>query len=169
MDATDIPALIKSPQSCSEAEIEDFIAFVLAGAEVSSDGLKERVCSSEMLAFYREDTCLLGIAGLKRPSDHHRGEVSAGAKIQLPAKKFPFELGWVFVLPSARGKRISPKLCKPLVEAAKGQGIFSTSRKENEYMHKTLYRLEFSLAGQPYESIRGDYELQVFLRSPVLG
>lgn len=156
--------LAKSPASCSNAELADFVALALAGGEVSPHGLEGRVRSAARVAFLREGTDLLGVAGLKRPSDNHRTEVALASGISLPVAEFPFELGWVYLLPSARGRHLSLPLCQSLVEAVTGQSIFATSKTGNTAMHSTLRKLGFHSAGPPYSSSRGDYQLQVFLR-----
>jgi len=156
--------LAKSPTSCTDAELADFAALVLVGGEVSPHGLEGRVRSAERVAFLREDTCLISVAGLKRPSDNHRTEVALASGVSLPVPEFPFELGWVFLLPSARKRHLSLPLCQPLVEAVAAQGVFATSKAGNAAMHSTLRKLGFHSAGQPYLSSRGNYQLQVFLR-----
>lgn len=156
--------LAKSPATCTNEEIADFVALVLVGSEVSPYGLENRVRSAEQLTFLREGACLLGVAGLKRPSDNHRTNVSSASGVSLAVATFPFELGWVFLLPSARNRQLSLPLCQPLVEAATDQGIFATSKTGNTAMHSTLRKLGFHSAGQPYLSALGDRQLQVFLR-----
>ena len=159
------PAVAGKPASFEAVAIEDFVAFVLAGGEVTPHHLKDRVLRAENISFLREGSCLLGVAGLKIPSEHHRREVAAAAEVSLGVKEFAFELGWVFVLPSARGRRLSFPLCAPLVEAAKGKGIFATSRVTNAGMHKTLARLGFSRAGKEWPSQQNEDNLALFVRN----
>lgn len=154
----------KVPLACSDAEIADFVALVLAGGEVIANGLEDRVRAAERIVFLRRSECLVGVAGLKRPSDNHRKEVAASAGVPLPPDAFPFELGWVFIMPSARGNHLSLPLCRPLIEAAGDQGVFATSKTGNGGMHSTLGKLGFTSAGKTYPSPRGNYRLQVFLR-----
>src|SRR5690606_782181 len=133
---------VKPPRDCSASELEDFVSFVLAGGEVTPAGLSARVNRARWLAFLQSDNCLIGVAGLKRPSAAHRAEVEEGAGVALQACQFPLELGWVFVLPSARGGK-SRALCTPLLEKAAEIGVFATSRSKNGAMHTTLERLGF--------------------------
>jgi hypothetical protein len=156
--------VVKMPSACSGAEIVNFIALVLAGSEVIACGLENRVRAAERIVFLRRSEGLIGVAGLKRPSANHRKEVAASAGVPLPPNAFPFELGWVFIMPSARGNHLSLPLCRPLIEAAGDQGVFATSKTKNDGMHSTLGKLGFSSAGKAYPSRRGDYQLQVFLR-----
>ena len=71
------------PSAFTPEEIDDFIALILAGGEISPDGLKGRVMNASHIAFLRENDCLLGVGGLKRPSDNHRNEVELGSNTKL--------------------------------------------------------------------------------------
>jgi len=156
----------KAPKDCSDVEIGDFVSFVLAGGEVVAQVLEVRVRRAERISFLRDNSCLLGVAGLKHPSHNHRSEVSHWSGVALPEETYPFELGWVFILPSARGRKLSLPLCAPLAEAAGLRGTFATSKTDNRGMHTTLQKLGFVQAGTPYKSPHGDHRLQLFLREP---
>jgi hypothetical protein len=154
----------KPPNQCSPSELEEFVAFVLAGGEVASLGLAERVRKAHSLAYLKVGDCLVGVAGLKLPSEKHRNEVSSGAGINLSEELFPLELGWVFVLPSARGGK-SYRLCEPLVAAANGAGVFATSRAGNKPMHSTLEKLGFIRQGGAWPSGQNPDNLWLFARN----
>ncbi len=155
------------PSEFQPREIDDFVAFVLAGGEVLPDGLRGRVTRAHSIAFLREGECLLGVGGLKQPSENHRNEVANGAKTELSPKDYPFELGWVFILPSARGRKLSFPLCEPLVTAANGKGVFATSRVNKEGMHITLGKLGFVRTGAEWPSTQNDGNLALFLKRAV--
>ena len=154
----------KVPKECSEIEIADFVSLVLAGGEVIAHGLEDRVRRAECISFLRYKSCFVGVAGLKRPSQNHRSEVSRWSGVTLPKESYPFELGWVFILPSARGKKLSLPLCTPLLEIAGSHGTFATSKTDNRGMHITLQKLGFVSAGASYKSPHGDHCLQLFVR-----
>jgi len=154
------------PSGFSQGEIDDFVAFVLAGGEVNSSGLKERVIAAPQIAFLRENDCLIGVGGLKTPSTNHRKEVERGSKSELTIDSVPFELGWVFILPTARNRKLSFPLCSALVSAANGHGIFATSRASNIGMHRTLEKLGFVRRGSEWPSRLSDDNLALFVRPP---
>ena len=154
----------RTPEDCSDGEIGDFVSFVVAGGEVVAQGLEDRVRRAERISFLREDSCLLGVAGLKRPSHKHRKEVSKWSGVVLSEEAYPLELGWVFILPSARGRKLSLPLCAPLAEAVGSRGSFATSKTDNLSMHVTLQKLGFIQAGALYNSPHGEHCLQLFLR-----
>jgi len=153
-----------APSEFSPSEIDDFVAFVLAGGEVTPNGLRARIAQAPQIAFLRERECLIGVGGLKLPTLHHRTEVSAASNVPIPAADFPFELGWVFILPSSRGKSLSVTLCESLVSAANGQGIFATSRVDNVGMHTTLRKLGFVRTGDEWPSKQNSDSLALFLK-----
>ena len=90
--------------------------------------------------------------------------MSSGASVNLSEQDFPMELGWVFVLPSARGGKSYP-LCAPLIEAAKGKGVFATSRAGNKPMHVTLGKLGFSRVGEQWPSGQNPDNLWLFVKN----
>lgn len=156
-----------SPKEFEPREIDDFVAFVLAGGEVAAAGLRDRVMKARCIAYLRDDNCLLGVAGLKSPEPGYRARVQRASHTKLSESEFPFELGWVFILPSARDRKQSFPLCQPLVAAAKGAGIFATSRTTLKGMHRTLQRLVFVSVGSEWPSKESDGNLMLFLRHAV--
>ena len=88
------------PQQFSSEEIDDFVSFVLAGGEVTAAGLRDHAMKAKCIAFLREEKCLVGIAGLKLPRSTYRARVQESSGFSISEEAFPFELGWVFVLPS---------------------------------------------------------------------
>lgn len=154
------------PAAFAPDEIGDFIALVLAGGEVDSKGLKELVMKAPQIAFLREDNCLLGVAGLKNPNATHRRDVEQKSNVRLDIDSVPYELGWVFILPSARNRKLSFPLCRILVSAANGSGIYATSRLNNVGMHRTLEKLGFVRSGSEWPSRRRDGALALFLKPP---
>jgi hypothetical protein len=107
---------------------------------------------------------LLGVAGLKRPELSYRKRVEKAARAALSESAFPFELGWVFILPSARGAKQSLPLCQPVVAAAGTSGIFATSRVSKLGMHITLGKLGFNRVGVEWASKQTEENLFLFTR-----
>jgi hypothetical protein len=159
-----VKILTKAPADCGNLEIGVFIAAVRAAEEVSMQGLVERIRNSAALAFAYEDGALAGVSALKRPQASYRRRIGTASGVALPEQAFPFELGWVYVLPDSRGKRLSLALCKAVLSESEGSGVFATSRLDNEPMHKSLFEVGFRQRGKPYASGRGKHELAVFIR-----
>ena len=164
MDSHEV-VTIKRPGECSAAELQDFAALVLAGGEVTSVGLDERVRKAENLVFLTQDGCLKGIAAVKNPASGYRSGVFQKAQASVQAKDYPFELGWVFVIPSSRGAGLSHKLVQAALSAVSGQGVFATSRSDNAHMHRVLTAHGFSRHGNAYASKRGSHQLVLFVNN----
>jgi predicted GNAT family N-acyltransferase len=154
-----------SPDGCSASEVSDFVALVLAGGEVSENGLETRVANAKCLGFLRRKGCLVGVAGLKQPEDNYRNRTASNAKVALPLEAFPFELGWVFIMQSARGAKLSGPLCESVLAAVGTAGVFATSRSTNFGMHATLKKLGFQRAGVEWPSKQTKENLCLFVKN----
>jgi len=156
--------VVQSPGAFGEPEIQDFIAMVRAGGEVGDAVLEENVRKAECLVVVRQDSCLVAVAALKNPKASYRKSICTKARVALDAYDFPFELGYIFVLPSARNRGVGLKLCNVALASAKGKGVFATARTNNDGMHVILPKVGFSKEGKRYASARGGHQLQLFLR-----
>jgi hypothetical protein len=163
----DTQTIARSPKEFTPAEIDDFVAFVLAGGEVAKGGLRKLVEGAKCIGFMRRGGCLLGVAGLKRPRPSYRQGVWKKSRIPLPTGALPFELGWVFILPSARGKGLSLRLCQPVVAEAGTSGIFATTRIGNEGMQSTLGKLGFKRTGSEWASKHNEENLVLYIKPGV--
>src|SRR5438445_743298 len=101
-----ITLVVKEPKSCGKVQLQDFIAFARTGGEVGEAVLEDRVRNAKCLVFLFQGPCLRGIAALKNPLASYRRSVSSKTGVKLEASEFPYELGYVFVLPSTRGAHL---------------------------------------------------------------
>lgn len=163
----------RKPSDCNETEIGDFMSLVLAGGEVTATGLEGRIRAATSLVFLNVGCCFCGVAALKRPEESYRKRIASSSGVSLPLEQFPYELGWVFVMPSSRGRHFSLDLAREAIASAGCAGVFATSRTDNPNMHATLAKLQFVPIGKSYRSGRGGYQLQLFVRhaaqQPVAG
>jgi GNAT superfamily N-acetyltransferase len=162
---TVISIVVRPPGDFGDREIDHLVSLVLSGGEVSPGGLRGRVMKAHCLAVMRRNNCLVGVAALKRPELSYRTRVTKGAGVPIPRDTFEFELGWVFILPSARGAKLSFPLCESAVRAADKAGIFATSRASNAGMHATMEKLGFLRAGSEWASKQVNDSLQLFVRA----
>lgn len=160
-----VQVVSRSPGDCHDSEIKDFMALVLAGGEVTPNGLEDRIRSAVSLVFLTIGCCLCGVAALKRPEASYQRQVSSKSGVPLPEREFSYELGWLFIMPSARGRRFSVDLTRVALSGVATDGVFATSRTDNAGMHATLAKFGFLSAGRPWASARGDHQLQLFIRA----
>lgn len=152
----------KLPKECSPQELAEFEALVVEGGEVDPEGLDGRVRRAAALAFLIDEGAILGVAGLKEPGAGYRAKVAKGSQTNVPADRYPFELGWVFVRPGIRGGK-SRMLCDALLSGAHGRGMFATSRVDNPWMHATLEAKGFKRTGDEWPSGQNPANLALFL------
>ena len=160
----DISLVLQPPQAFAEIEIQDFMTMVRAGGEVGDTVLEQNVRNAKCLVVVRQDSCLVGVAALKNPQASYRQSIKAKAGIAVDAQDFPFELGYIFVLPSARRQGLAVKLCRAALAFADGKGVFATTRINNDGMNEILTKFAFLKTGRPYGSVRDGYQLQLFVR-----
>jgi hypothetical protein len=156
--------IAKPPAEFSNTEIAAFLSLVHAGGEVATRNLEVRVKNARCLGFLRNGESLVGVAGLKQPELGYRARVEKSSGVPLSSEAFPFELGWVFILPSARGAKFSFPLCAPVVAAAGASGVFATSRSGNFGMHSTLGKLGFARVGVEWPSKQSNENLSLFIK-----
>ena len=156
---------VGKPSEFSTVEKADFAALVLAGGEVTPEGLPDRIERAAFLIQITLNGCLAGVAAIKHPYNAYRKNAFQKSGTDLVDATFPFEFGWAFVMPSARSTGLSKDLLKSALTEIGDKSIFATSRSDNTRMHKTLKKYEFQQAGEPYSSERGDYKLTLFVKS----
>ena len=155
---------LKEPTACTEGECRDFARLVRQGFEGSDEGLLDRIEKAHRLAFYYAtgDT-LAAVAALKAPGERYRGDVFEKAGVAVSPGDYEFELGWVYVVPAHRGKKVAEGLCRQLLACVPASCVFATTRTSNALMIGILLSLGFERVGKPYS--RCNEELIVFLRS----
>jgi hypothetical protein len=141
---------------------------VRAGGEVDEDTLATRIQAAEQLVFLVQGNCLRGVAALKNPHSNYRRSVSQKTGCALNYSEFPYELGYIFIMPSARGGHLSRPLVQAALSHAGSAGVWATSRIDHYNMHKTLIHCAFTRSGQIYESPRDKQKIQLFTRAPAL-
>lgn len=156
-------AQFKEPAACSERERQEFARLVRKGFNGSDAGLVDRIERARLLAFqYANDDSFAAIAGLKSPDERSRRDVFDQAAVPVSAERYEVELGWVYVLPSHRGKHIAEGLCRRLLAFVPGIGVFATTNPDNIPMIRILVAVGFEQIGRP--CIHRNKELVVFLR-----
>lgn len=153
----------KKPKDCSDIERGLFRDLVLLGGEVIQEGFNQRINNAERLIFCRQGETIVGVAGLKRPDPFYRDGVARKSGLDLSEKHWPFEFGWAFICPGARGHHLSYRLVECALDGI-NCGVYSTSRADNKRMHSALCKGKFIQAGKDYPAIDNPGDIYVFLR-----
>lgn len=155
--------VVGAPADFTQAERDTFIQLVRAGGEVGGTVLEQRVSDAKALIVLRLDGQISGIAALKTPAESYRKRISKSARAELPAAAYPYELGYVFIVESARGQKLSGKLVTNALAGVVDTGVFATARTDNDAMNAALCKAGFVKAGEPYLG-RNKRHLHIFVR-----
>ncbi|WP_020413731.1 GNAT family N-acetyltransferase [Microbulbifer variabilis] len=158
-----IQQIIKTPEDCSESELEVFEKLIFEGCEVSTEGLKQRIYKAEKLIFIKDNNCV-AVGALKNPNSSYKASVF-GKSNALGQSLYKYELGWLYVTESARGKGYSNLLMKAILESLSESTCFATTREDNTPMHHLFRKFGFSRLGKAYKSTNGDYSLILYGKS----
>lgn len=154
----------KAGARCTDTEIAAFCALVRKGDEVDPDGLEGRVRRARLLSFGRSEGALVAVAGIKNPYTGYRADVFDKSRAELSPLDFRVELGWVMVDEIVRRRGYGRHALDAVLASLKGERIYTTSRAGNEPMHALLLTRGFELAGRPWRSSRGPYDLVLHVR-----
>lgn len=153
-----------APDGFSQDERDLFGALVRKAGEVSENALATNLKTAKALVFGRIAGKVLGIAALKRPQATYRKRIREKAGVDISLESYPYELGYVYVLPEARGKKLSHGLIASALAHAEGAAVFATARTDNAAMLAALANAGFKQAGEDYRG-RGTRMIRLVVRS----
>jgi len=152
-----------APQELSGDERTAFVRLVTLGGEVGGAVLATNIENARVLVMVRAAREIKGIAALKRPQASYRKRIGEKAGAEVGELRCPYELGYVYVLPEARGKGISHRLVAKALQHTDNRAVFATARADNEAMLATLTKAGFKQAGQDYRG-RKNRMIRLLLR-----
>jgi GNAT superfamily N-acetyltransferase len=142
----------------NKQQLAEFATFVKKAGEASAS----HVNSAKCLAQLRSDR-LIGTAALKADKVYRNNCFKKAGLAEL-ADKFPFELGYIVVDPTQRGRGLAHLLVAAALSRREKADIYATSNLLNLAMHKVLESRGFIRAGVPWESqIKPGQHLALFL------
>ncbi|MBN9147761.1 hypothetical protein [Nitrobacter sp.] len=153
-----------APNGFSQDERTLFGALVQQAGEVGGNGLATNIRDAKALVFGRLAGKVLGIAALKCPQASYRKRIGGKAGVDLGPARYPLELGYVFLLPEAQGKKLSHGLVAAALTCADGAAVFATARTDNAAMLAVLVKAGFKQAGQDYRG-RGTRMIRLLVKS----
>lgn len=164
MNANTYSVTTRKPADCSSAELKQFEALVLRGAEVIPAGLRGRIGRSACLAWAHDGLRTVAVAALKRPHAEYRETVfRKSGTPELPAG-WETELGWIYVHEEHRRKGLARRLIQVLLDGEPGGGIFATTRELNDPIMPLLKEFGFLREGNAFVSSNGDYNILLHVR-----
>jgi len=153
-----------TPDRFSQDERDLFGALVREAGEVGESALATNIRTAKALVFGRLAGKVLGIAALKRPQLSYRKRIGGKAGVDLGPASYPYELGYVFLLPEAQGKKLSHGLVAAALACADGAAVFATARADNAAMLAALAKAGFKQAGHDYRG-RGTRIIRLLVKS----
>jgi len=152
------------PADCTAQALGEFEKLVVEGGAVNPQGLTQRIQNASRLLFLRApDGQLIGTGALKHPRPEYRNKVFADAQATASADQYPVELGWVVVVKSYQGRRLSTRIVNELLGFAKNENIFATTRADGRVL-SFAFDCGFKINGKPFSSGQG-YDLVLYLRN----
>ena len=130
-----------APNDCDEQALGAFRRMVLRGGEVNPVTLPRLMGRAAALGFVRAGAELVGVGAIKAPNDFHGAKVFAKAGSLAVPSAFCHELGWICLMPAARGKRLAGPLAHALLTKLRGAADYATIRVDNAPMQASLRRL----------------------------
>lgn len=152
-----------TPGRFSQDERDLFGVLVRQAGEVGKNALATNMRTAKALVFGRLSGKVLGIAALKRPQASYRRRIGGKAGIDLGPAHYPYELGYVFLLPEAQGKKLSHGLVAAALAHADGAAVFATARADNAAMLAALAKAGFKQAGHDYRG-RGTRMIRLLVK-----
>jgi GNAT superfamily N-acetyltransferase len=162
----EIQIVAAAPNELSQKERCSFRELVEKGDEVSGAALAANVDAAKALVLGRVASEIRGVAALKRPQLSYRKRIECKAGVALEASNYPYELGYVFLLPDVRGKKLSHRLIAAALAHADDAGVFATARVDNIPMLATLAVAGFTQTGRDYPG-RGKRTIRLLVRPAV--
>jgi GNAT superfamily N-acetyltransferase len=127
-------------------QVADFATFVRKAGEASALHVDSAKCLVQ-LHFDR----LIGSAALKT-DEGYRNTCFERAGLAELRDKFPFELGYVVIDPTMRGRGLSHLVVAAALSQRENAGVYATSNLLNLAMHRVLESRGFVRAGVPWQS-----------------
>jgi RimJ/RimL family protein N-acetyltransferase len=125
--------------------------------------LARNVKNAKALVLLQGDDGLKGVPALKKPLASYRKRIGGKLEFHVDASSFSYELGYIYIVPEARGQHLSGPLVNAATEAS-GAGIFATARVDDDRMRASLEKAGFEAQGKPYGGRGGKRQIQIFVR-----
>jgi hypothetical protein len=155
---------IKDPSNCSEEELLTFEEMVLSSSNIIKEGFRERILKAKALGFVFEESRIVAVAALKKPSDDYKNKVFSKAGIGDRANLYKYEFGWVHVLPKHRNKKYGSILTATLLALANinNEPVYAMTIHDNNNIKKVLENNKMKEIGTRYHGSTGDFFVVIY-------
>lgn len=159
-----------APRDLSDDQRTVFVRLVEEGEEVDNAALATNIDNARILIFGIVEGDVKGIAALKRPQASYREKIREKAGVEVGERHYAYELGYVVLMPEARGRKVSHRLVAEALMHADGRPIFATARADNAPMLAALAKAGFAQVGREYRG-RKNQKIRLLVRevSPAAG
>ena len=110
-------------EDLTKDEVDTFVKLVSTGGAVNGYFVRQGVKRPGAIVVFSEmNGRTVGVAALKVPSDEYRSGLQSTAKANcsIPHKDYPYELGYVSVLPDHGGRGIARRMIEIVLGFADG-------------------------------------------------
>lgn len=141
--------IIKRYEQCTGNELSIFEDFSAKARGKTPSNLKSIIRRCLYLGFAYHADIIIGIAGIKVVPESKSWELAESVQDR---HNYPYEIGFMYVVPEYRGQGINTSLVDLLLPLVDNQGVFLVTASENNIVINSFLKRGFTPAGQPYGS-----------------
>ena len=155
---------VVAPASLEPFEFEQIVDLISSGGEVASNLIESGISRAKLISFATVDNKIVSVAVIKTPLNTYRDRVFSKAGMTDLASKYDAEVGYSYTDPSYRtGGSITFATHLQLFSKYNGP-LFATVRSDNRAPLMLLQRDGFTKLGEPYNSDRGAYTIELLVK-----
>lgn len=162
LEDTSITYHIVKPSQITDDVLQNILVLIESGQQVSMASVADNLRRAEMIGYAKLNDEIIGVMVLKNPNTSYRKKVFDAAEVTPLMKNYPYELGYAYVNPKHRGRGTASYLLSNLVRNR--SDVFATTREDNIGMISLLKQNRFVQAGKPQKSIRGTYNIVLWIK-----
>lgn len=138
---------VAAPQMLNELTIEQMIALIEAGGQITSGMIQPKLFSSHLVAWAEANGRVVAVKVLKSVNEYYREFIFQQAEYE--SEGFNAESGFSVTDPKYRRQGISKQLSMLLFRRYHGK-VFATIREENKASEALVTQFGFKKVGSPF-------------------
>jgi len=156
--------ICKSPTDLTNEELEGIIDLIMDYRPTTRIEIRERLLNSRAISIAIIDNKVVGTATLKIPNDIYADNAFLKAVSIYEYNDFPFELGYMVVLPNYRNLRIASQLVALLCSTFENENIFAVTKANNNSSIALKLKLGFIETGKEFKDRKTIDDLKLFIK-----